>query len=421
MGINKSLSGEESFGRTNSSRSRSNTRSGKKKEKTEVWGAFERPGSSPIAESMRREPLSRIVTTLGPTFTPYTGSTPSPLNSSRSNSPNPYLRPSSPSPPRDSPSHSTVSLPTSSSLHIVSPTMHRTHSDSLYPSALYSIASSSTSSLPPRPHSSLGSTSLPMDRIATSFNSWDSHNRNYSLTSACAPVTASSHGSTSNLGQYPPTVSAQGSPGAQQRSWKNYDWGGSNEGTPIVAQHSIRDPMDVRKPAKSFPSPSYFTTVLSLPTTLLSFFLSPLSSAQVHHHSPTLNGSTAPTSKVKRWPLPIRLVTTAYLIFATLFFGIQIAGWSTGRPSTRFGIKGSRLGPRADGMGNIKTFKSPFTLSRVGGMGEWAYRVAEGVSWGRAAGEGEMEVVGSKESTVLSTKAMDVAAWGTVRRIGDAG
>lgn len=272
-----------------------------------------------------------------------------------------------------------------------------------------------------------------MDRVSSSSKSREFHGRQQSLTSACPPVTASlgpPSPAGSNGGFYPPSTSVSASPA--QRSWKAYDWGTKekelNSSTSSASSSSSRDGGgDGRKGhrptgASSLLAPS---ALLALPTTLLSYILAPLASnAPPYYHSPTLNGSTAPTQKsspggpAKRYPFPVRLLTISYLIFSVLFFALKLSTWT---------IDGGFDGPAGlvvggDGKGRIAPRDAQNAAQLDAGMDRfgrkvegWAQKVAGGVRWGKALGYGSAD----DEEMLAQTEGEE--KWATVKRIGEQG
>lgn len=377
------------------------------------WASFERPAAAAQSRDGRRETLPRLTTSsagAGGASSPLLVYSGSPVGSPRSYSPSP-LRAPSPSNHPSQPSQTGFAPHASYSMPLP---LSNNNNNTLSASQLSARLSTSTSPSFPhttpipmsRPGSYQNAPSIPMDRTTTSSKSRDHHSRHQSLSSACAPVT--SNYTPELLSSATPgasgSMSPYGQPSPKPRGWKAYDWGVSKD-VPSSPSHQAR-PSDPRQGAKSYATSDPLSTFLSLPTTLLSFFLAPLSNAPSHHHSPALNASTAPTTKGKRYPLPIRLLTISYLVFSFVFFGAQMAGWSGSDAGTR-GLKAIRLGPRADAVGEAGGYR----LAKVAGAGaEWAQRVAEGVRWRKVEEPEEEEM----------EEEMQEGEWDTVKRIGSA-
>lgn len=215
-----------------------------------------------------------------------------------------------------------------------------------------------------------------------------------------------------------------------------YDWGLGGASSRERSGRGDSDDEDPRIGAKGGSlhhnsSTSALGALLALPSSLLGFFLSPLSATSLHHHSPQLNASTAPTSKSttpKRYPLLLRLLLVSYLVFSSLFFGLHASSWAAGNdPKSSAASKylRTRLGPRgADGallppsLGEgVEDPRTAFMLSKVGGMGQWAQKMAEGVRWNRGGGAGDLD----QDEGALDVRANggeEVEEWGLVRRLG---
>ncbi|GAA5941155.1 hypothetical protein JCM10213_001733 [Rhodosporidiobolus nylandii] len=214
-------------------------------------------------------------------------------------------------------------------------------------------------SRPPSYNSIMGSSlaSAGMDRTRSGGS--DIHARQQSLTSACPPVTAS------GLGTPKPGVEAFGSPalgGAAPRGgWRSYDWGaGSEKG--YDSGEDVREG-GKRRSAGGNGEEGFLGRFLNAPGHVLSFFLRPIqagasgSAGHRHPHSPTLNGSSpskpAPGAQPgKRYPLPIRLLTFAYLIFSFLYLSgslLSLSGPSSSSSAekSRLAALRARLGARA--------------------------------------------------------------------------
>ncbi|KAI5474453.1 putative glycosyltransferase family 49 protein, partial [Pseudohyphozyma bogoriensis] len=252
------------------------------------------------------------------------------------------------------------------------------------------------------PSPSLYASGMERSSSLQSQRSSGDHSRHQSLTSACPPVTSSV--SPSPNPEYPSSPSQRE---REKGGWKAsaYDWGSSN--TP-----SSKD--DPRNGGKSHHLAAHATnplwTIVNLPSALLAFFLSPLSSS--HHSSPALSNSTSP-SVSKRWPFPLRLLTISYLIFSCLFFGIKIT--SSGkelRPNPNMkisprGVEGDML-EMGVGRGDLANEDAKnFVLGRMGGnVGGWAQKVADGVRWGVQGAGQQAKAVRSKPEE-----------WGLVKRV----
>lgn len=274
---------------------------------------------------------------------------------------------------------------------------------------------SSRSTTPSRSSSS-HVTSQPMDRTSSSSKSRELHGRQISLTSACAPVTSSYVASPEVQQSGFSTVVGNGS-SDPQRGWKVYDWGAREKG-----RSDSSDDEDPRIGAKgALQQPSALASFLNLPSALLAFFLTPLSSTVGTHHSPRLNASTAPTDKSqqKRYPLFVRLLTVAYLVFSALFFGLHMSSWASGNdPSGASKYLRGRLGPRgADGALLSEGFEDGSAFM-AGGVGQWAQKVADGVRWSRGGG-GNVDGEGSADALALTSASTN--EWGLVRRLGSQG
>ncbi|KAK4702338.1 hypothetical protein P7C70_g3886, partial [Phenoliferia sp. Uapishka_3] len=300
--------------------------------------------------------------------TPRTPNLPPPSTrlSTTGGSPNPLLvytgTNSTTLPPR-APSPSNISPPGGLSQRTYPQSQSTISPNPFFPSS-NSTSRSSTSTPPNRMNLA---TSYAMDRSGSSGSksrSGEVHGRQQSLTSACPPVTSSvpSPNPSITAGFLSSVTNGAGGGGAAsnggspvQRSWKVYDWGGSKEkekekeSASSSPTSSSRDSIDRKGHRLSGASSLLFSpsTILSLPTTLLSYILAPLNSTTPYHHSPLLSSSSSallPTPKqslstsnnggvsgpipTKRYPFPVRLVTMSYLIFATLFLSINVGTWA---------------------------------------------------------------------------------------------
>lgn len=240
----------------------------------------------------------------------------------------------------------------------------------------------------------------------------DAHSRNYSLTSACPPVTSSDMSPTnprqglnivsgffggSTSPSSPTTATGTGS---SSKSWNIPGWNSSGlkvPGSPTLS-NAPRKLSKSLSPISSLSisSPnSYVDTILFFPSLILSRILSPLS-----NHSSSTNKSS------KKASLPIRLIIIIYLIFSVLFFGIKVLNWSTGTSTgnTRGVIDKviSRLGSRSDGVLILGAEGGRSVKSENSLVSEWASSSAA-------------------TSTVEDHLYEKDSEWTTVKRIGEAG
>lgn len=346
---------------------------------------------------------------------------------------------------------------------LTAPSMSRNHSTSSNTSyhSTISISPQTLRTLP------VGSTS--MDRHPSTASS---HSRHGSLSSVCAPVTAGartpdlSQHSTGALGVGSSLfIAGQASPGVAQRGWTGYDAERhSGSSSPLIDKNArLDEDDDPRQGAKSAPPlpstlGSTFTTVLDLPSSILALILAPLTATNgVHHTSPQLNGSTAPTAKSpppngKRFSLPVRLLTIAYLVFSVVFLSLKVMQ-SNLAPDAYSSMRS--IAPRAssvvpltstapDGSHNPGFAANAFRLGAVGfgdesggsaafALTEWAKKVAGGVRWGKkvdpsAAGRTAALAVPLEEALQAAAVAeveqpvtLDKIGYGDIARIGPAG
>ncbi|GAA5920276.1 hypothetical protein JCM1841_003016 [Sporobolomyces salmonicolor] len=342
--------------------------------------------------SGRLPQLSTVTTTSGSTSAPLQIFTGSPLPPQFSSSPVPSPLPL----PRPySPSHQAYNLG---------------------PATSTTTNGSANSSLPmSRPPSYMTSMSAhPMDRSRS--NGSDIHSRQQSLTSACPPAT-SSVGINAGLSTPKSDVGALSPSLGGPRSWRTYNWG-------VAPEKGMDHGEDVREGAKSRGELGWGSKVLALPSALLSIFLAPINSGSSyparHPYSPTLNGTSSPSKPMtsgplpsKRYPLPIRLLTIAYLIFSFLFLSLSLSqsllpASSSDASASRLAALRAKLGPRGG------TGQEGWQLVRnyADGLGA---KAGIDLGWGRYKGpEGEVELVtpvGEPEEEL---------EWGPVRRIGHA-
>ncbi|GAA5894698.1 hypothetical protein JCM5296_002258 [Sporobolomyces johnsonii] len=252
-----------------------------------------------------------------------------------------------------------------------------------------------------------------MDRSRS--NGSDIHSRQQSLTSACPPAT-SSVGISAGLSTPKSDVGAFSPSLGGQRSWRTYNWG--------VAPEKGDHGEDVREGAKSRGEPGLGSKLLALPSALLSIFLTPINSGSSysvrHPYSPTLNGTSSPSKPTtsgplpsKRYPLPIRLLTIAYLIFSFLFLSLSLSqsllsASSADASASRLAALRAKLGPRGG------TGQEGWQLVRnyADGLGA---KAGIDLGWSRYKGpEGEVGLV-----TPVG-EAEEELEWGPVRRIGHA-
>ncbi|GAA5832338.1 hypothetical protein JCM11251_006414 [Rhodosporidiobolus azoricus] len=278
-------------------------------------------------------------------------------------------------------------------------------------------------SRPPSYNSIMGPTSSTMDRSRS--NGSDIHSRQQSLTSACAPVTA-------GLGTPMSDVTAFGSPAlggtsmSRAGSWRTYDWGVGGPGS----EKGYDSGEDVREGAKRRSAADgeegLVGRILAAPNAALAFFLRPIYASTGsgknarHPLSPPLNGSApkpAPgggNSNGKRYPLLIRLLTFAYLIFSFLYLSLSLSQSILSSPSSssaddpsRLAALRARLGARA-GAG-----QEGWQLVREYADGLGA-KAGLDLGWVRyKGGEGAEDV---KAAPVLEEEEKD--EWGPVVRVG---
>ncbi|BGP41530.1 hypothetical protein JCM10450v2_005579 [Rhodotorula kratochvilovae] len=304
------------------------------------------------------------------------------------------------------------------------------------------FASSMPSPVPGRPYSpshqaynlgpvassSNGATSIPMSRPPsytsimssadmqrTRSGGSDVHSRQQSLTSACAPVTSSVLNTPkSDVSVFSPQLGTARNGGA---SWRTYDWGVA------ASEKAYSSDEDVREGGKrrSNEPDGAFGKVLALPASLLAFFLRPLQNAPAparNPHSPPMNGSAKGVpgaATAKRYPLPIRLLTIAYLLFSFLYLSLSLSQAYLSPSSGTDAASSSRLAAlRAK-------------LGARGGSGQEGWQLvreyADGLSakaglelgWmtHKSAGEGSVA-----EPVAEGEEALDEDEWGPVRRVG---
>ncbi|GAA6003768.1 hypothetical protein JCM10207_003589 [Rhodosporidiobolus poonsookiae] len=274
----------------------------------------------------------------------------------------------------------------------------------------YNLSSTVTSAPMSRPpsYNTIMASSMPMDRSRSGGS--DIHSRQQSLTSACPPVTAG------GLGTPKPDVAAFGSPsmGSTSRGgWRPYDWGVSSE-------KGYDSGEDVREGGKRRTSSDdgVLGKVLALPGSVLSVFLRPLNGSPGgyarHPHSPTLNGSSPSKPSAsgplpsRRYPLPIRLVTMAYLIFSFLYLTLSLtstalapsaASASAAESQSRLAALRARLGAR-------------------GGAGQEGWQLVREYADGLGAKAG-LDLGWTRYKSDEKATEEESPAWGPVRRVGN--
>ena len=249
----------------------------------------------------------------------------------------------------------------------------------------------------------------------------DIHSRQQSLTSACAPVTSSVLNTPkTDVGAFSPQVGGGGGGSARNSftSWRSYDWGAAASEKAYSSDEDVREGSK-RKPAAEPETP--LAKVLALPSTLLAFFLRPLQNAPALQRgtlsSPPINGSSkvGAGTAAKRYPLPIRLLTIAYLLFSLLHFTLYVSH-SVGTPSpsstpsdaassSRLAALRAKLGARAgagpEGWQLVREYADG--LSAKAGID---------LPWISSKGAGEGVISGEGEAVT------EEDAWLPVRRIG---
>ena len=317
-----------------------------------------------------------------------------------------------------------------------------------------------------------------MDRNFSSTTS--THSRLESLSTACAPVTSSYHGTSDSsngsgkLGNASSSKfggsSAHSSPTIAQRGWVGYDWDAESKRSmpesPVPSSSSkelrttglgIHGTDDHPDRTRKLSSPSLvakvengLVTILEFPSTLLALILSPLNPPSLQYSSPQLGISTSPTPKLsalhsKRHSLPLRLLTFAYLSFSVAFFALRLAGnniTATPSSSASLAIKSIRITPRADTLHSpvemeelYRTRTAVEVESGTGSLANWAKKMGERVSWNDRrvrhsavhAGErakairAEMSEVLDAMGSSIVTVAGGTVGVGEIARIGQAG
>ncbi|GAA5820977.1 hypothetical protein JCM3770_006156 [Rhodotorula araucariae] len=281
--------------------------------------------------------------------------------------------------------------------------------------------------LGPIPSSSNGATSIPMSRPPsytsvisaadmqrTRSGGSDVHSRQQSLTSACAPVTSNVLNTPkSDVTAFPPQL---GSTRSGAATWRTYDWGTA------ASDKAYSSDEDVREGGKRRPNESdgALGQIFGLPVSILAFFLRPLQSAPAHAripHSPPMNGSAKGVPGVatqKRYPLPIRLLTIAYLLFSFLYLSLSLYQTYLVPPSGSDAASSSRLAAlRA-------------TLGARAGTGQEGWQLVREYADGLGAKAGlELGWMSHKSAGEGSVAEGDAAPvedeWGLVRRVGHPG
>ncbi|GAA5909358.1 hypothetical protein JCM8208_005716 [Rhodotorula glutinis] len=246
----------------------------------------------------------------------------------------------------------------------------------------------------------------------------DIHSRQQSLTSACAPVTSSVLNTPkTDVGAFSPQVGGGGSARNSFTSWRSYDWGAAASEKAYSSDEDVREGSK-RKPVAEPETP--LAKVLALPSTLLAIFLRPLQSAPALQRgtlSPPMSASAknGAGTPAKRYPLPIRLLTIAYLLFSLLYFSLSLSHSLVSPPpssassdaasSSRLAALRAKLGARAgagpEGWQLVREYADG--LSAKAGI-DLPWMSSKGAGEGGATGEGE--------------DASEEEAWLPVRRIG---
>lgn len=212
-----------------------------------------------------------------------------------------------------------------------SPTPGRAHSPSHQAYNLGSVASGSGAtstpmSRPPSYASVMGS-AQDMER---SRSTGSEHSRHQSLTSACAPVTSSVLNTPkSDVGAFSPQLGGGGGTGSARNSWRTYDWGAAASEKGYSSDEDVREGAKRRRDEQP---EKLVGRALGLPTTILAWFLRPLQAPTPPTSgrlSPQLNASSKNAangaSTAKRYPLVVRLVLIAYLVFSFLYLSVSLS------------------------------------------------------------------------------------------------
>ncbi|GJN90348.1 hypothetical protein Rhopal_003358-T1 [Rhodotorula paludigena] len=212
-----------------------------------------------------------------------------------------------------------------------SPTPGRAHSPShqaynLGPVASGSGATSMPMSRPPSYASVMGS-AQDMER---SRSTGSEHSRHQSLTSACAPVTSSVLNTPkSDVGAFSPQLGGGGGTGSARNSWRTYDWGAAASEKGYSSDEDVREGAKRRRDEQP---EGLVGRAFGLPTTILAWFLRPLQAPTPPTSgrlSPQLNASSKNAangaSTAKRYPLVVRLVLIAYLVFSFLYLTVSLS------------------------------------------------------------------------------------------------
>lgn len=244
----------------------------------------------------------------------------------------------------------------------------------------------------------------------------DVHSRQQSLTSACAPVTSSVLNTPkTDVGAFSPQV---GSARNSFASWRSYDWGAA------ASEKAYSSDEDVREGSKRRPVGEPDTAVnkvLALPASLLAFFLRPLQGGSPTYHqrgglSPPMNGASKNGSaSPKRYPLPIRLLTIAYLVFSFLYLSLSLSQTYLSSPETS-------ASPDSTSSSRLAALRAK--LGVRGGAGPEGWQLVREYADGLSAKAGLELPWSSNKGTGEGVAAVEGAApveegsWGAVRRIG---
>lgn len=297
---------------------------------------------------------------------------------------------------------------------------------------------------PPTPQHS--SRSSPMQLDMSNLSSTD-HHAHQSLTSACPPATSGYKSSSSGITKALGLVFTRNQANENLEADHRRDWGrGSDE---INEEEVMRSDglLESRRGSRLFKSRSFerrrrsrlaillsrLAAIASIPSSIISFFITPMASLSNPHQSPALHHSSARTIKPKRYLAPlVRLFTLSYLIFSASYFSIDLifspsplsSHFRSSKLVTRSSTTSSSLSTSSRGNyhdlfdSHVNAFRAGVGLVDKSGGGrvidfanEWARKA--GREWSQARKE-QVNVVPVVETTLTPM-------WGMVGRLSSVG